>query len=531
MALDFSQLGFEEKRRALSLLREKERRVAQKDILALGQRLTGFNPPRHQKVMGRVMQMAYHTTVDYYEGRSNKKPIQRVMLFAPPRHTKSWTTSWFAPVYFFGQNPRLRIMHLTHTDTFAQKMGNRIRNTIDSPVNPYDKLKLARHTRAKTDWMTTLGGEYAGFGMNGSPTGRPADILIMDDIVKGRKEAKSDVTLDNIWDIYSSDVLTRLEGPQIQILTITRWSEDDPAGRILPVGYNGESGLIKDRITGDVWLVICMPAVAEHPTDPLKRKPGEWLWPEEHGPDREIGAQRKRGGTTWSALYQQRPTPEDGTFFLKKDFRHYQFADLFKGTKGERLIDRLAVYISSDYATKREDGTDPDFTVHTVWGVDENWNVFVLDQWCGKERADKWVQVWLALVKKWGVSIAAEERGQIINSVGPFLQQKMIEEKVFCHRRQFTSSMNKVARAQSLSALYGEGRVFHPQGPECDWVEPFENELLKFPNASHDDRVDSGSLFAHMLGRIMRGDTPKKTGKTPAEEQQELLRELEEEDR
>ena len=49
--------------------------------------------------------------------------------------------------------------------------------------------------------------------------------------------------------------------------------------RILPEDWAGESGFFKGR-DGYWWYILCIQAEAEHESDPLGRKVGEYLWTE-----------------------------------------------------------------------------------------------------------------------------------------------------------------------------------------------------------------------------------------------------------
>ena len=84
------------------------------------------------------------------------------------------------------------------------------------------------------------GGFYKSVGVGGSLTGTPADIAIIDDPVKDAMEANSPVSRDNVWEWYTSVLSSRLHKDSKQLLVMTRWHEDDLAGRILnsPDGKN-----------------------------------------------------------------------------------------------------------------------------------------------------------------------------------------------------------------------------------------------------------------------------------------------------
>jgi hypothetical protein len=64
--------------------------------------------------------------------------------------------------------------------------------------------------------------------------------------------------------------------------------------------------------------------------------------------------------------------------------------------------------------------------------------------------SDQWIKALCDLVCKWKPLFWAEERGQIISGIGPYLQRRAIERKAYTHREQFVSRGDKAARAQSF---------------------------------------------------------------------------------
>lgn len=423
-----------------------------------------------------------------------------------PTHNTTLASDLF-PAWLLGRHPKTAIMGVAHTDRYAKKIGAKVRNRTRQPEWPWPDVDLAEDSQAKNEFRTNMGGEYNGFGMfGGNQHGNPAEWLFMDDIVKGRKLALSSHMREEAWETYRTDLLSRLQGRRKQLITITRWNMDDPPGRILPEGFDGKSGWYRDRETGEPWYVLSLPAIAEHDNDPVGRKRGEWLWPEAFG-EAQLGGMRKRGGWVWSALYQQRPAPEDGMLFMAEHFQRFD----------PRGIDRNAMrfYISSDYATKDQgERPDPDWTVHLVFGVDSDLNIYLVDGWRGRSFSDRWVREWLRLVKKWKPMMAAEEAGQINAVVGPFLKTMMRQEQVFVARHQFVSSVDKVSRAQGLLGMAAMGKLFLPDRSRCerhmlDLLDAFETEMLQFPTGRHDDTVDAATLFARMLDKVVAGEKPR----------------------
>lgn len=339
----------------------------------------------------------------------------------------------------------------------------------------------------------------------------------------------AEITLGGTEDVYDIQV-DRTENFIANGLVShnTRWHNDDPAGRILPENFDGRTGWYADRQTGEKWFVLSMPAIAEHENDPVGREKGEWLWPQAFG-EKQLGGMQKRGGWMWSALYQQRPSPEEGLMFRSEHFQSYDFRALDRS--------RLQIYITSDYAVTAEAGaTDPDYTVHLIWGVDKDWNIFLLDGWRARTEPNIWVREWIRLCKLWKPLLAGEEQGQIIKSVGPFLRTMMAQEQVFVQRRQLSSSINKEMRAQALLGMAALGRLYLPRRDTVDKhmlliLDAFEAEMLQFPTGKHDDMVDAASLFARLLDQIIAGREPEKKGSPHGDTLDDLWKRHEESER
>lgn len=480
----------------LALLEEQDKRLARDDFQAYYMRMTGFLPPPHIKLKCKLIQAMEEDKID------------RAMVFEPPRCAKTTVCSHLAPSWLLGRQPDTAIMSVCHTEKYADKIGGNVRKYLRSPQWPFDDVRLSQDTTAKAKFTTMQGGEYNGFGMfGGNQHGNPAEWLFMDDIMKGRKIALSSHMRDEAWETYTADLDSRMQGRGKKLLTFTRWHQDDVAGRMLPEDYDGKTGWITDRTSGERWYVLNIPAVAERDDDPLGRAPGEWIWPGRID-DNSRGPTQKRGGWIWSALYQQRPSPEEGLMFTQDHIQRYDPDSLNPLS--------LRIYGSSDYATTAEAGApDPDYTVHMVWGVDHDYNIYLLDMWRGRTETDQWVQSFIRLAKqhkpiRWG-----EEQGQIIKSVGPFLNLMMEREQLYLDRVQLTSSTSKEQRAQSLLGMAAMGKMFLPNRHQIaphklPHFEAFEKELLEFPTGKHDDTVDAATLFARLLDRILAGQKPKR---------------------
>lgn len=413
----------------------------------------------------------------------------------PPGSAKSTYTSVVFPTHYMGRFPRSSIIVASYGSELPAKFGRRARSIVQQPIYSriFDTI-LSSESSAVDAWALLNGSEWMAAGILTGITGNRVDGVIWDDLIKGREQAESDTIRQKTWDAYIDDLTTRKKPTSWEIGITTRWHEDDPAGRILPEKYNGESGWIQGR-DGNDWYVVCLPAECERNDDILGRKPGEILWPEWFTP--EYFAPFKRNARTWNALFQQRPAPESGDYFKAEWLK-----DCPKLKQPPR--EELTIYGASDYAVTGDGG---DFTVHVVVGVDKDANIYLLDLWRKQATSDIWIDALCDLVKVWKPIGWAEESGQIRSAVGPLLTKRLMERRLYVVRAQFPSRSDKAVRAQSI-----RGRMAM-QGLHVDfsspWFPALKAEMMMFDNGKYDDQVDALSLIGQVLDKMIPGTGPK----------------------
>jgi predicted phage terminase large subunit-like protein len=236
------------------------------------------------------------------------------------------------------------------------------------------------------------------------------------------------------------------------------------------------------------WKIINLPAIAKE-NDPLGRELGEALWPERF--DLEfLNAAKQLDSKGFSALYQQQPTPEDGDLFR---------ADWIVTYDKSRLPTDLRIYAASDHAIGT-DKTRNDSTVMIVGGVDQYGDLYLLDVWWEKAGSDKQVEAMLRLAKQWKPLLWFAEKGHISKAIGPFLRKRMQEERNYFTVEEVTPVTNKVQRAQSIMGRMSMKKVKFPK--HAPWFIDARDELLKFPNARHDDFVDALAWLGRAVDRM-----------------------------
>lgn len=424
----------------------------------------------------RYRTAAHHRTIAEQLERVERGESKRLMLLLPPRHGKSELASKRFPAYCLGRDPRRQFIAASATTSLAEDFGREVRNIVTGTDFKaiFEDAKIAEDAHAKGKWATDAGGFYYAVGVGSAVMGRGADIFLIDDPYATMEEAQSERTRKSVYEWYMGTVYNRLQPGGSIVLINHRMHEDDLTGSLLAQQAAG----------GDTWEVVELPAVNDD---------GEALWPEAYPIDALRRIQRNTLPRFWSALYQQRPAPEEGDYFKREWFRYYT-----------NLPQHLRMYGASDYAVTAKGG---DYTVHIVAGVDPDDNIYVVDVWRSQAESDKWVEAFLDIVKDRKPLRWAEEQGQIIKSLGPFIDKRMRERRIYCQREQMASVADKPTRCRAFQARAAMGKVYLPHA--SDWVAEFMTELLNFPVGKHDDQVDAIGLIGRMLDTMVSGRAPK----------------------
>ena len=413
-----------------------------------------------QHIDPRTVQTPALDLIDAELTRLLDTPDGRLIISMPPQEGKSVRVGRDFPIWALMQNPDLRIITGSYGQGLANRNGRTVRNAIIT--NPDVGLAVAPDHGAASEW--TIDGHDGGVlsvGRGAGVTGRPADLLIIDDPIKDRAEADSLTIRDTAWDWWTDALSARLAPGAPVVLILTRWHEDDLAGRL--VEHDAEAG----------WRVLNIPAQCEDPaTDPLGREPGEYMISARRR-TREQWEQRKRtaGSRTWNALYQGRPSPAEGGAFRREWWRRW--------TQPPQLH---RVIQSWDMAFK---GTDKsDFVVGQVWATDGA-DSYLLDQVRGRWTFTETVAQVRQLRDRWPMTSATlvEDKANgtaVIDSLNRSIPGLVPVQP----------QGGKETRAAAVSPLVEAGNVWLPPAT-VPWVGALIEETAAFPQGSHDDQVDA----------------------------------------
>ena len=403
----------------------------------------------------------------------------RLMLFMPPRHGKSTLASITFPAWHLGRNPKHEFISCSYSGSLAMAFSRKVRHLLREPLykNVFTDAKLDPTSQSVESWLTTKGGGYVAAGVGGGITGKGAHVFVIDDPVKNREDAESDFNRDLVWDWYTSTAYTRLAPGGGMLVILTRWHDDDLAGRLLRATAEG----------ADEWEVVKYPALAEKEEE--FRETGEALHPERYNLDALTKIQKAIGPRDWSALYQQNPVSDEGEYFTRSMIQYFDFKEVD--------FERMKFYCAWDLAIGQRDRND--YSVGMVMGVDEYERLHVVDVVRGRYDGFELVERILDLYEKWKPLAVGIEKGHIEMAIGPFLEKRVQERRLY--EAYFyplkTGRRDKEARARAIQGRMQQGMVFFPKDPV--WSGPLVAELLRFPNGTHDDQVDSLAWLGLMM--------------------------------
>jgi predicted phage terminase large subunit-like protein len=437
--------------------------------------------PRHVRFIDDLLLM-----VD--EGK-----VKRLILCAPPRHGKSLALSWLYPVWHLGRRPDDNFAVIGYEADFAAKWGRMARDTMEEWGPKLFNVRVNPRSAAADRW--DLEGHTGGMfttGVGGPLLGRGFQRIVVEDPIKNAQEAQSGTFKDNLWNWYWSTCVSRAEPDAAIIVSQQRWAPDDLVGRLLDVMKQG----------GEQWMVVNLPALAED-DDPLGRKPGEALWPEQWPVEQLLP---KMYGPFSQAQYQQRPVREGGNHFQREWFRKCFLDDgeklypMGKNATGWRK-NQCNVFVTVDLAASEKNYSD--YTVFLACAVTPERDLLVLDVSRERRALEK-------IVPQLKVFCERHEPGWVGIEANGFQEaianEAMKTQGIPAVRLLKTGSRGKLVRATPAIIMAETGRIFLPA--LADWKEDFLEELVAFTGEPKNDPFDDQCLAEGTLIETIKGPTP-----------------------
>jgi len=317
-------------------------------------------------VIGWWQEEISHELQKFYEDmQAGKRP--KLTISSPPQHGKSTMVVDFV-TWVSGKNPELKTIYASYSKKLGTRANLACQRIFTSAL--YKKIfpaisvnETGKNLRDNSPTKTREIIEFAGaegFFRNttvkGSITGESLDIGIIDDPIKGRKEANSQTTRDAAWEWFTSDFYSRFSEKAGFLSIATRWHIDDPIARM------------RENF-GDQIKVLSYEAIAEE--DEPMRKKGDALFPQLKS--KEFLLERKKLMPTheWESLYQGKPTATGGNLIKGGYFGRYDVLPIIKYRE---------IYADTAQKTKEHN----DYTVLQVWGYAEDKRIYLIDQIRGK---------------------------------------------------------------------------------------------------------------------------------------------------
>lgn len=404
-----------------------------------------------------------------------------IMFSAPPRHGKTMFIDRVLPAWFLGRNPDKRVLLITYQDGFSRTQSRWARNILQNWGNKVFGVTVSDDTAAANAWdIKGHEGGMEAVGAGGAITGKGADLLIVDDLIKGRQQALNENMLDEMWEWFMTDVLSRLEPGASVIIIMTRWSMSDIIGKILDKQREDrEEGEDDEEASFDDFQYFNYPAIAL-PGDILGRQPGQALFPQRWDETKLRKRKARNDDYWWESLYQGNPVPLSGDIIDVSGFkRTYKYSE----PPSRETFD--LVVISADTAIK--DTELSDFSVFQVWGIKPD-GYYFLDTVRDKFLYPTLKDTAIALNRIWRPEFfLIEDKGS-----GSSLIQDLRNDGTVNVMPIDPGSESKVLRMMGETPAVRAGMCILPDN--ASWKDTFLLECRSFPRGKK-DQVDSFSQF------------------------------------
>lgn len=402
----------------------------------------------------------------------------RIMIFMPPRHGKSDIATQKFPSWVLGKDASTPIMVSSYSDELATDFGQRTRDIMQSPeYEVMYKARLRADAKAKGRWLTQSGGGYTAVGVGGSLTGRGYKIGIIDDPFKNREEADSTTVRESRYKWYQSTFSTREEGNSMVVFILTRWHEDDLAGRVLRDAAEAKKG----GEAHDDWDIIEFKALATK--DSEYRKEGEALWPDKFPVDKLLKKRTEMGSYEFSSLYQQTPIDEESRRFKKHWFKYRDWEDV----QSKQTYNVLTI----DPRGKNDIKKGTDYVGLTLNFIDSEgmWNLISTRM---KLSATQLIDLMFNWWSKYNLHKIGIEDNQFTQGLQVSWEEQSLTRGVYPEIELLKhGGTQKELRIEALVPRYERGGIYHIKRGVENQCTDLEEELSLFPKAPNDDASDS----------------------------------------
>jgi predicted phage terminase large subunit-like protein len=372
-------------------------------------------------------------------------------------------------VWHFGRHPDHTFIASSYAESLANRNSYKARALAAAEgSHVFPAVRPAGDRASVVEWNTVSGAVFKAVGVGGGLTGHGGHVIVVDDPVKDREQAESELWRAKVWDWFREVAYTRLAPGGGILIMMTRWHDDDLVGRILAESARG----------GEVYGSCIYPALAREDED--HRTAGEALHPERF-PAEALGRIRAAlGDMSYAALYDQDPMPtRGGTIRSEWLDRSYSFHNAPSRSWFRR------VFQSWDTAKKDKEQHDP--TVCTTFGETPDRDLMVLDVDRARLQYPDLKERAKLLAARWNPSaVLVEDKGSGESLIQDLRRDPSFRWSVIPIE---PGGIDKVTRMAVQTSFLEARRLIVPDA--APWLAEWKLELLRFPKSKHDDQVDS----------------------------------------
>ncbi len=415
-----------------------------------------------------------------------------------PTHNSTTLTETL-PSWYLMKHPDNSVIQVSYGDDLAERFGKRNLEKIKEFGEIFG-IELDPSKRTSRDFaIKDHKGRMISKGIGAGLTGHSGHLIIIDDPIKNRAEADSERTRNSVWSEFNDSILSRTQAGTKIILVMTRWHEDDLAGRILEnmpnitthVNYECECESNDDPLERNTAEENRKIAIENGTFTKEEDILGDPLCPEIGKDENWLKEFKKtqiseQGLRTWSALYQGHPTVQEGNILKKEWWQYYEPNDNIK-------FDQTVMSVDATF----KDGDRNDFVAISVWGKRENriYLLKMINEHLNLSGTLHKIRLMKAKYPKIGaIYIEDAANGQAIIQT---LQNEIMGIIAV------PPDKSKEARVNAVSFAIEAGNVYLPQGDPMTFK--FIEQCAKFPNDKHDDMVDSMSMAIIKLAYSRKG--------------------------
>jgi hypothetical protein len=471
---------------------------------------SGWQTPRHLWKVNELLWQVFHGEV------------MRLLVNMPQQHGKSQLVSRVFPAWYLLLKPDTRIIVVGHNTEFAVSQYGLVILEIFDRFGTELGYAIRENAKAKGEWRVEgHRGSVTCLGWQAGVAGRPADLLVIDDLIKNPEQALSEVILEQHWRFIQSVVYGRLRRESRLVDVGTRWARRDSFGRLLDMAAR----------SGEKFVHVKYKAIADaDDEDGLGRKQGEALWPEQVSLP-QLERERQEMGRWFRACRQQEPEDEEGSIF--KPYHWPRYGDLGHAytlvTGGLRqivLVSDVLRFVVVDWGLSPK--AKANYTAIGTWGLLGDGRLLLLYMRCERVPLERAAALLDEECRRWqpafGVAEAEHFQAALVTEARRYANIPEL-------RPVKTGSKNKLLRALPATVMGENGRILLPDPALCTpgangddyyadawgWLEQYQARLAAFTGVGDekDDEVDVTAYAAHQATILRGAGRPLDEGNEP----------------